>query len=455
MLYRHDTIAALATPVGHGALALIRVSGPDALACTQALWKGRQKLTESQGYQVSFGFIIDPESAKDIDQVLVTVFRAPRSFTGEDMIEISSHGGIALPNKILDLLLRQGVRLAEKGEFSKRAFFNGKIDLTQAEAINDIISSSTLAGSELALNNLKRNLSDPLSVLRNEILYLCAKLEVLIDNPEEELEDWDKEDTKKLRSILESLQSLIKTGERSRKIAQGFRVVLAGKTNVGKSSLLNALAGEERAIVSQIHGTTRDVIEVELNLDGLPVVLIDTAGIRETYENEIEGYGIIKTQENLKRADLILFILDGETGLTGEDERALEYIHNEKTLFCLNKIDLGANHELAARELGQEVLGLSAKSGTGLPALIEKLKEVLEIKSVEETSFYVNQRQHAVLSQMAKSIEKTLEIAEDGALIDIMAFELRLALDKLSELLGFEAQPAILDTIFAHFCIGK
>jgi len=269
------------------------------------------------------------------------------------------------------------------------------------------------------------------------------------------LEDWDKEDTKKLRSILESLQSLIKTGERSRKIAQGFRVVLAGKTNVGKSSLLNALAGEERAIVSQIHGTTRDVIEVELNLDGLPVVLIDTAGIRETYENEIEGYGIIKTQENLKRADLILFILDGETGLTGEDERALEYIHNEKTLFCLNKIDLGANHELAARELGQEVLGLSAKSGTGLPALIEKLKEVLEIKSVEETSFYVNQRQHAVLSQMAKSIEKTLEIAEDGALIDIMAFELRLALDKLSELLGFEAQPAILDTIFAHFCIGK
>ncbi|PKL12216.1 MAG: tRNA uridine-5-carboxymethylaminomethyl(34) synthesis GTPase MnmE [Spirochaetae bacterium HGW-Spirochaetae-6] len=404
---------------------------------------------------MSFGFIIDPESAKDIDQVLVTVFRAPRSFTGEDMIEISSHGGIALPNKILDLLLRQGVRLAEKGEFSKRAFFNGKIDLTQAEAINDIISSSTLAGSELALNNLKRNLSDPLSVLRNEILYLCAKLEVLIDNPEEELEDWDKEDTKKLRSILESLQSLIKTGERSRKIAQGFRVVLAGKTNVGKSSLLNALAGEERAIVSQIHGTTRDVIEVELNLDGLPVVLIDTAGIRETYENEIEGYGIIKTQENLKRADLILFILDGETGLTGEDERALEYIHNEKTLFCLNKIDLGANHELAARELGQEVLGLSAKSGTGLPALIEKLKEVLEIKSVEETSFYVNQRQHAVLSQMAKSIEKTLEIAEDGALIDIMAFELRLALDKLSELLGFEAQPAILDTIFAHFCIGK
>lgn len=455
MLYRHDTIAALATPAGHGALALIRVSGPQALIFTQTLWKGRQKLTESKGYQVFFGFIIDPESGKDIDQVLVSVFRAPKSFTGEDMVEISCHGGIALPNKILDLLMNQGARLAQKGEFSKRAFFNGKIDLTQAEAINDIISASTLAGSELALFNLKRGLSAPLAALREEILFLAAKLEALLDNPEEELEEWGEKDTKRLRSSLERLQSLILGGERSRKIAQGFRVVLAGKTNVGKSSLLNALAGEERAIVSQIHGTTRDVIEVELNLDGLPVVLIDTAGIRDTYENEIEGYGIIKTRENLQRADLVLFILDGETGLTSDDLLALEYINSAQTLFCLNKIDLGCSLEKISQKLGEEVIGLSALSGTGLYTLIEKLKEKLQIKNIEETSFYVNQRQHGVLAQMADSLQKTLEIAEDGALIDIMAFELRLALDKLAELLGFEAQPAILDTIFAHFCIGK
>jgi tRNA modification GTPase len=452
MEYREDTVAAMATPPGRGAIAIVRVSGNQAISIGDKIFAGKKKLSRQKGYTLSYGYIIDPENGEEVDQVVISLYRNPMSFTGEDMIEINCHGGVALPSKILDILIKQGCRLAGKGEFSKRAFLNGKIDLTQAEAINDIIHTSTLAGSRLALSNLKKKLSDHLNSMKNPLLRLLSKIEVLLDYPEEEIEEISPEDRVVLTDSLVRVRRLLEDGKRGRKIASGYRVALAGKTNVGKSSLLNALAGEEKAIVSRFHGTTRDLIEVELNLEGIPLILVDTAGIRDEYEHEIEGYGIVKTRETLRNSDLILFVLSAETGLTGEDEKILHTLEKEKTLCLVNKTDIGG--EVNLKDI-PETLYLSCKTGEGIPALIETLTEKLKIVSREETAFYLNQRQDEVLIQFLEALVRVNHAVEEGETLDIIAFELRRALNLLQEVLGGDLQEEVLESIFSNFCVGK
>lgn len=456
MEYRNDTIAAVATPPGHGAIAIVRVSGNKALSIGDSIFKGPKKINDQSGHSICYGYIIDPETQSEVDEVLVSVFRSPASFTGEDSIEINCHGGQAIPHRILDLLQTQGCRLALPGEFSKRAFFNGKLDLTQAEAINDIIHSSTLAGSELALANLKKGLSEPLDEIIKKLTYALAKTEAILDYPEEEIGILEPHDIAQLETSINKLENMIQTGERSRKIAAGFKVVLAGQTNVGKSSLLNRLAGEEKAIVSHHHGTTRDVIEVELNLNGTPVQLIDTAGIRDEFEHELEGYGIIKTRELIGKADLVLFINDASRGWTPEDSDILKELGNSNILTGINKIDLAEIDVNSLRKAGVESwIAFSTESGEGLDDLIDAIVKKLEIYRLEDTRFFVNQRQDEILSQALSALKESFELIEAEESYDIVAFELRRGLTILSELTGLQVQEEVISTIFDNFCVGK
>lgn len=447
MEYKDDTIAAIATASGKGSIAVIRVSGKKALEITDSIFQGKKPLNEKYSHTLSFGKIIDPGSQKEIDQVLVSVFKSPNSFTGEDMVEINSHGGNVFPHKILKILLHQGCRLAEKGEFSKRAFFNGKIDLTQAEAINDMIQISTFAGSELALANLNQSLSAKLKPLKERLFYLLGLLQASLDNPEEELPQLSQEDAAIIPNSLSALESILSEGERSRKIASGFRVVLTGKTNAGKSSVMNYLAGEEKAIVSQIHGTTRDVIETELNLAGYPVLLIDTAGLRNEVENEIESYGIIKAREEIKKADLILYIIDSQTDKTKEDETIIKTLPPEKTILCYNKIDLAPNKNYP--------LSFSAKTGEGITNLIERISQKLNLKSGEDSYFYLNLRQNETLSRFKVKLNQIDQMLLEKESEELIAFELHNAMGILGEILGYSLNEELMNTIFSNFCLGK
>jgi len=456
MQYKNDTIAALATPSGKGSVALIRISGDAAIQKAELIFKGKRQLNEIPSSTLIYGKIYDPENQEEIDQVLVSVFKAPHSFTGEDSVEINSHGGIIFPAKILQLLLKYGCRLAEKGEFSKRAFLNGKIDLTQAEAINDMINLTTYAGSKLALSNLNRALSQTLLQIKDNLIYVLGFLQVRIDNPEEEIGPIPEQDLSKIELALEQVHQIIKDGERSRKIAAGFRVVLTGQTNVGKSSLLNYLSGAEKAIVSHIHGTTRDVIETELNLNGFPVILIDTAGIRNEIENEIEGYGIIKAKDEINKADLILYLIDSLAGITQEDLKLTAALPSDKTVIGFNKCDIAKktiDSKLLTHFLDQ--VTLSSKTGEGIPQLIQIIIQKLGLKSIEDSHFYVNQRQNDILFRFETKLGQVLNLLYSNNSEELIAFELSQALEILGELLGFTLNDDLLDTIFSNFCLGK
>ncbi|HCL57895.1 MAG TPA: tRNA uridine-5-carboxymethylaminomethyl(34) synthesis GTPase MnmE [Spirochaetia bacterium] len=456
MEYRNETITALATPPGKGAIAIIRISGIKALNITEKIFRSSKSLSNSKTHTMLYGYIFDNDSQQEIDQVLIGVFKSPNSFTGENMAEIYCHGGTAIPDKILSLLIKNGARLAHKGEFTKRAFLNGKIDLTQAEAVNDIIQMPTLAGSALGLANLKKSLSEPLDKIKNDLGFVLAKIEAGIDHPEEEVEPLSALDEEKIRKAGEIIHSLLDQGALSRKIAAGFRVVLAGKTNVGKSSLLNCLSGEEKAIVSHIHGTTRDVIEVELSLEGIPVILIDTAGIRDQVENEIEGYGIVKSIENLKKADLVLFIFDPVSGITEEDKKILKLIDREKTVFAAGKKDLGVlDCKQAESYCIFDLISFSASTKENIDTLIQTIKKRLGIMSFESSSVYVNQRQDEVLKKLKIQLGILIQALEDEKEEEILAFEIKNSLEILGEILGFSIRDDLLDTVFANFCLGK
>lgn len=458
MEYRTDTIAATATALGHAAIAMVRLSGTDALIIADKIFKGKKKLSDINKASFAYGYIYDPLDNQEIDEVLISVFKAPNSFTAEDTVEINCHGGIVIPNKILDLLLKNGARLALKGEFSKRAYLNGKLDLSQAEAINDIIHSSTLAGSSLALSNLKKGLSSKLEQLKNQFTFILAKIEAILDYPEEEIEEVSEAEKNNFKDSLVEIKNILEQGKRSRKIAQGFRVVLVGKTNVGKSSLLNSLSGEEKAIVSQIHGTTRDVIEVELNLKGLPVVLIDTAGVRDEVENEIESYGILKTQQMIEKADLIIFISDSKDKLGEDESEIFSKLDLSKVILGLNKSDLkdgSFKEEQILKSLKVAGCSFSAKENRGIENLINLICEKLEIQDQTQSSFYVNKRQDEILNLFYENCNKAYELLLEDENYDIVAFELRRGLEILGEILGYSLQEDVLETIFANFCVGK
>ncbi|OMH40365.1 tRNA uridine-5-carboxymethylaminomethyl(34) synthesis GTPase MnmE [Desulfurobacterium indicum] len=455
-----DTIAAISTPLSKGAIGIVRISGKKALEILKKVFRtksGKPKET-FENRKMTYGIIVD-ENNDEIDEVLAVYMKGPKTFTGEDVVEIHSHGGIYVVRKILKRVLSEGARLAEPGEFTKRAFLNGRIDLVQAEAINEIINAESELSLKVAVNHLKGSLSSKIESIRDMLFHLKAFIEAAVDFPEEEIEIIETGKVKeKVEKATEKIEKLLETYDDGRIIREGIKIAIAGRPNVGKSSLLNALLKEERAIVTDIPGTTRDVIEEAVTLKGIPVRLIDTAGIREA-KDVVEKIGIDKTKEKLKEADIILFVIDGSTGFTEEDKKIYETLKdNPNLIVVINKKDQGL--KVSCKDFENTCVEISAKEGEGIEVLSEVVmkKLLLEPETLfKETEAMITSERHKnllekalkSLQNMKKSIEYGIESPE------FLALDLDEALNALGEIVGKKGIEDMLDIIFSTFCIGK
>ncbi len=457
---REDTIAALATPPGIGALGIIRVSGSGSHEQVGRIFKnpGKKRIKEMKGYTAAYGHIVEPGSGSVADEVVVLVMHAPNSYTGENMVEIIGHGGPVPLKSILDLLLDGGVRLAEPGEFTRRAFFNGKMDLAQAEAVVDVIEAKTKQGLRLALDHLGGSLSRFIRESSDRLWEVLAYCEASIDFPEDELDGMSLEDVASYLNQVESdLEEALATYSRGRALREGVRTTIIGRPNVGKSTLLNALLGEERALVTSVPGTTRDSVEEIINLDGIPLRLIDTAGLRET-EDEVEKLGVDRTLKLLERSDLILAVLDSTTGFTVEDEKMLATIPPEKSLVIVNKIDLEEKIDLS-RVKGhfpeEEILFISAREGQGLGNVREAIRKRIIGTADKEGIWVSNLRHERALKDALKSVKAAREGWQQGITMDLVVVDIRGALHHLGQITGETISQDISREIFSRFCIGK
>ena len=438
----NDTIAAISTPFGEGAIALLRLSGPRAVEVADTVFRSKVRAAALAPRVQQFGAIFDGE--EKIDDVLLTVFRAPASYTGEDVVEIAGHGGVLVSRRILELLLRHGARAAEPGEYTQRAYLHGKLDLTQAEAVMDLITAQTDLALRAATEQLEGRLGDRIREVREKLLALLAHVEAFIDFPDEDI-DPDTGDAlhARLEEVCRLIDALLDTATRGKVLRNGLRTVIYGAPNVGKSSLLNFLLGQERAIVSPQPGTTRDVIEETINLRGIPVRLIDTAGVRES-DDTIEQAGIERTRLQVERADLILQVVDGSIPST--DFRA-------DALIVLNKIDLGEHPSWHAVEGAR----LSCLSGEGVESLVDAIAARVTGGSAAQRdwSVAINTR-HFDCLQRARLLTTTAQVAlDDGLSPEFVAEELRAALDAVGEVVGKADSEDVLGKIFSTFCIGK
>lgn len=457
---REDTIAALATPPGIGALGIIRVSGPESHEQVDRIFQNPQQkqIKEMKGYTAAYGRICEPESGSLADEVVVLVMHAPHSYTGEKMVEIIGHGGPVPLQAILELLLDGGVRLAEPGEFTRRAFFNGKMDLSQAEAVVDVIEAKTRQGLQLALDQLEGSLSGFIKASSDRLWEVLAYCEASIDFPEDELDGMSLEDVATyLKRVEGDLEDALATYSRGKALREGVRTTIIGRPNVGKSTLLNALLGEERALVTSVPGTTRDSVEEIINLDGIPLRLIDTAGLRET-EDEVEKLGVDRTLKLLERSDLILAVLDSTTGFTAEDEKMLETIPPGKSLVVVNKIDLEEKIDLS-RIKGHfsedEILFISAREGRGLDNVRAAIKRQIIGTSEKEGIWVSNLRHERALKDALRSVQAAREGWEQGVTMDLVVVDIRGALHYLGQITGETISQDISREIFSRFCIGK
>lgn len=452
-----DTIAAISTPPGEGGIGIIRISGENALQVAQKVfrpYKPGDWLRES--YRMHYGHVVDHRSEKVIDEVLLAVMKAPRTYTRENVVEINCHGGIVPLRETLNAVLASGARLAEPGEFTKRAFLNGRIDLTQAESVIDIIRSKTGASLRIALSQLDGRLSARIKAVQDKILGILAGLEAAIDFPEDDIEETSRMQLSETAGeIIRDLDGLIENAGRGRLYREGIRTVIAGRPNVGKSSLLNALLGRERAIVTHIPGTTRDVIEEAINIKGIPLVLADTAGLRET-EDLVERIGVEKTREFLAGADLILFMVEANEGLTCEDREILSTIDRDKTLLIVNKIDLEEKAQ-GINAGGMSVVEVSALTGEGMDGLEEKIEEIVsggKVRSPE--SIIVSSARHEEALRRARDHMGDFKNSLGaGVPADLMTIDLRDSWEALGEITGSTVTEDLLDRIFSEFCIGK
>lgn len=465
-----DLIAAIATAPGEGGIGIIRVSGMNAVEVIDRIFSSPRgiSLEGMATYQMAHGFICESNSEARIDEVLVSKMLGPHSFTGEDVVEINCHGGMLPLRKVLEEVLRVGARLAEPGEFSKRAFLNGRIDLTQAESIIDVIRSQTEMGLKVALQLLEGGLSQEIRVLRTATMEVMAFIEAGIDFPEDEVEELSREEIRqKVEKIQGDLGRLIKSGETGRIYREGLSAVIVGKPNVGKSSLLNALLREKRAIVTDIPGTTRDVIEEVLNLKGIPVRLVDTAGIRDT-EDLVEKMGVEKTKEWFGMADLVLLVLDAQRGVDEQDVKIAELVEGQRCLVVVNKIDLAADEgkailqgidldKLPSEFTGFERIDISVKEKIGLEKLEDNIaKLVLEGKVKPGEGVVIsNVRHKRALEIAAGHIEGVLETLDMGMPTDCMAIDLKGALQAFGQVTGETIGEDIINEIFSQFCLGK
>ena len=457
-----DTIAAIATPPGRGAIGVIKISGEEAKSILQAIFKPAKPHPDFEPRRLYYGFIVDPETEERLDEVLVAYMKAPYSYTREDVVEIYAHSGYINLKKILELVLRMGARLAEPGEFTLRAFLNGRIDLAQAEAIEEIISAKSEVSLKLALKALEGRLSQRINHLKETILEILAHVESAIDFPEEDIEILAPHELKKRikEEVMVEIERLISAQEEGKIYREGLTLVIAGKPNVGKSSLLNALLKEDRAIVSSIPGTTRDFLEELATIGGLPVKLVDTAGLRET-DDPIEKVGVERAWGKVKSADLVVFLVSAETPPDEETEKIYQEIASLPHLFVINKIDLTPNYasewEDFAKSKGISSLKISAEKEIGLEELSRSIAEkALSTSFGEVPDVAPNLRQKMALVKAKEGLELALsELEKKEPLPELIAIGLRSALSALSEITGEVTTEDLLNTIFSRFCIGK
>lgn len=453
------TIAAISTPVGTGGIAVIRISGDDAVSVADKVFSGRDKLSECETHTVHYGFIKDDKGEK-VDEALVTVMRAPRTFTKEDVVEISTHGGITVSRAALNAVIRAGAYPAEPGEFTKRAFLNGRIDLSQAEAVIDIINSTNDLAQRNALSQLEGSLSKEIQNVRSSLVHLAAQMQVTIDYPDEDLEDITTADIRKIsRDCQNKVDRLLETADSGKILRDGIKTAIVGKPNVGKSSLLNSLAREERAIVTDIAGTTRDVIEEYINLGGIPLILTDTAGIRET-DDTVERIGVEKSKKSINEADLVIVMIDGSSFFDDEDIEVLNATMNKKRIVLINKTDLGQSKYVEAvknKAKGSVVLEVSAVTGMGLEELAEEIRRIYRIGEISKShgSVITNMRHKTALIKAEEALGRVVETIDMNMPSDIASIDINIAIDALGEITGETVSDDVVNAIFHEFCVGK
>lgn len=450
-----DTIAAISTSLGYSGIGIIKLSGKDSIRITDKIFVSPKKKTLKQtpSHRIIYGHIID-SNKEIIDEVLVSIMRSPHTYTKEDVVEINCHGGPVPLRRILELVLKTGARLAEPGEFTRRAFLNGRIDLAQAEAVLDVINALTEQSQKAAIEQLRGGLSKKIENIREKLIELTAFVEAYIDFPEEDIEPPSIEDMKKLAlKIQQSLRQLINSSRYGMILREGLKIAIIGRPNVGKSSLLNALLEQDRAIVTEVPGTTRDIIEDYLNIQGIPVKIMDTAGIREV-KDIAEEEGVKRSLRAMKEADLVLIILDGSEDLHDTDRELAEKSKSKNTVLVINKIDLP--QKIRLKKTDRQVVRVSAIKGTGLNKLKDKIVEAaLKGKSVYGTDIVTNIRHVHVLEKALASINSFVDGINKKISPEFLAVELRDALDAIGEIIGITTPEDILNKIFSDFCIGK
>ena len=456
----HDTIAAIGTAMSHSGIGIVRISGEEAIAVADRIFRFKKKETslfQAATHTIHYGYIV--EEGQIIDEVLVSVMKGPHSYTAEDVVEINCHGGVLVMKRILETVLKHGARPAEAGEFTKRAFLNGRIDLSQAEAVIDLINSKNDFAMKSAVGQLSGRLSEKIRQLREQILFEIATIESALDDPEHiTLDGYGEMLSRKLDSMLLDMNLLISNAENSRMLSEGIKTVILGKPNAGKSSLLNLLLGEDRAIVTEIAGTTRDTLEEQILLDGIGLKLIDTAGIRET-EELAEKIGVSKAVGQAENADLILYVVDSSVNLDESDRQIIEMIKDRRGIVLMNKSDLEGvlDSRLLCKLTDKRVITFSAKEGIGLSELKDAIKDMFinsELTFNDEWCL-TNLRHKQAMGEAYESLKLVKQSIEDGMPEDFFSIDLMNAYEKLGLILGEAVEDDLVDEIFSHFCMGK
>ena len=457
-----STIAAISTAPAIGGIGIIRISGENCFKILEKIFiqKNKKNIEEISGYTIKYGKIVNPEDNKIVDEVLVSYFKKPKSYTTEDMCEINSHGGMVVLKKILEICLKNGAELAEPGEFTKRAFINGRIDLAQAEAIIDIINAKSSREAQESANQLEGFLSKKINKIREKIMNLMVDIEANIDYPEYDLEEVSYKIIKKeLEQIEEDLIRLYDSFENGKLIKQGIKIAIIGRPNVGKSSLLNAILKEERAIVTDIEGTTRDIIEEQIVFDGIPFKIIDTAGIRDA-ENKIEQIGIEKSKKAAKECDVIIAVFDNSKELNDEDKEILKLLKEKKSIIVLNKNDIKSDNlenKNELKDLNSVIVKVSAKNETGIEKIFKELIEMFNLNKInlDNDMMITNIRHQELIKKSLESTKMALEDLKSYMPIDIISINIKQILEHLGEITGQNVSEDIIKNIFAKFCLGK
>lgn len=441
-----DIIVAIATSRLEAAISMIRVSGPDCIAFVQKFFTG--KIIEKPSHTINYGYIID--DGKRIDEVLVNIYLGTRTFTGEEMVEINCHGGVYITSRVLEVCIKNGARMAERGEFSKRAFLNGRIDLSQAEAISDIITAKNSYATDLALKGISGSISGFIEDLKEDLIQIITQIEVNIDYPEyDDVEELTASSLlPRSANLLTKMNKILDDSKNIKLVKEGIKTVIIGRPNVGKSSLLNALLREDKAIVTNIAGTTRDIVEGSISIDGVVLNMIDTAGIRET-DDIIESMGVEKSKELIHQADLVLLVIDGSQSLSSEDMQLLELTEDATRIIVLNKADQGTKVDL-------DGIVISAKDNQ-ISTLTEEIKKMFELGKIIDNNDHIltNARQTMLLQRASQALKQAVEAMEMMIPTDLIVTDLYECWNNLKEILGEKAKEDLLDELFKRFCIGK